>query len=158
MPDQFDLSTTPEEKLVSTAPPPPDDPLQSMQKMDDAVQKNEADTPLDQPEIPCQQKIELTLCTEDGEPFANAPYSVTLADGTVKSGNLDEKGHAVIEHATLKQKDAKIRISSVINDDGTETLKIEVGASVEPNPKDEEQEPPPDVVQPTDLTVPWKPY
>lgn len=145
------------ESTITGPASPSDDPLQSMQKMDEQVQKNESDTPVGQPSTPCQNKIEVTLYTADGEPLANAPYTITLDDGTVKSGTLDDKGYVLIERATLNE-GAQIRVTSVTKDDGTETLKIEVGASVEPNPDDDEKNPRADVVGADDVIVPWEPY
>jgi hypothetical protein len=41
--------------------------------------------------------IEIELVGEDGEPIAGEAYRITLADGTVASGSLDEKGLARLE-------------------------------------------------------------
>ena len=42
--------------------------------------------------------IEIQLVDEDGKPVAGEPYKVTLPDGTVADGTLDNKGSARIEH------------------------------------------------------------
>ncbi|NRR28613.1 type VI secretion system tip protein VgrG [Oxalobacteraceae bacterium] len=44
------------------------------------------------------QAIELNFHYGDLEPVLNAPYKVTFADGTSRSGKLDAKGHARIEN------------------------------------------------------------
>ena len=41
--------------------------------------------------------IEIELVGEDGEPIAGEAYRVTLPDGTVASGTLDEKGLARLD-------------------------------------------------------------
>ncbi|MEO5934816.1 MAG: type VI secretion system Vgr family protein, partial [Duganella sp.] len=44
------------------------------------------------------QAIELNLHYSDLEPVLNAPYKITFADGTSRSGTLDSKGHARLEN------------------------------------------------------------
>lgn len=41
--------------------------------------------------------VEIELKLEDGKPVAGEPYQITLPDGTVASGTLDEKGLARID-------------------------------------------------------------
>jgi hypothetical protein len=41
--------------------------------------------------------IEIQLVGEDNKPIAGEPYKITLPDGTVDSGTLDEKGSARVD-------------------------------------------------------------
>jgi hypothetical protein len=41
--------------------------------------------------------IEVVLQDEDGNPVPGEPYSITLADGTVAEGTLDEKGFVRVD-------------------------------------------------------------
>jgi len=41
--------------------------------------------------------IEIELIGEDDEPIPNKKYKVTLPDGSIKEGNLDQKGWARVE-------------------------------------------------------------
>jgi type VI secretion system secreted protein VgrG len=47
---------------------------------------------------PKKSWIEIQLVDEDGKPVAGEPYRVTLPDGTVADGTLDNKGFARIDH------------------------------------------------------------
>ena len=42
--------------------------------------------------------IELNFQYDDLDGIPNAPYIVTFADGTVRKGTLDDKGHAVLKN------------------------------------------------------------
>ena len=52
-----------------------------------------AGTPADNKQTPVSW-IELVLQDQDGNPVPGEPYSITLPDGTVAEGTLDEKGFA----------------------------------------------------------------
>lgn len=53
--------------------------------------------PGDDPDAPPTTWIEIRLTDEAGSPVAGEPYAVTLADGTVASGTLDEDGLARVD-------------------------------------------------------------
>jgi uncharacterized protein (DUF2345 family) len=55
---------------------------------------NESDNDSDQKKT---HWVEIELKTDAGDPVAGEPYQITLPDGTVASGTLDEKGLARIE-------------------------------------------------------------
>jgi type VI secretion system secreted protein VgrG len=57
--------------------------------------------PTHNPQAPQNQQkthwIEIELVDEDGKPVPGETYAITLPDGSVASGSLDEKGKARVE-------------------------------------------------------------
>ena len=52
---------------------------------------------------PVRHWVEIELKDEDGDPLAKEPYEITLADGTVSAGVLDENGRARLDGVAAGQ-------------------------------------------------------
>ena len=61
------------------------------------TQPSEEDPESEEPEQPQTSWIEIELIGEDDKPIPGEPYRITLPDGTVADGTLDEQGQARVE-------------------------------------------------------------
>jgi type VI secretion system secreted protein VgrG len=69
-------------------------PIKRFKPADSDADASDTDDPTTPPKTGW---IEIVMVGEDGNPISGEPYSITLPDGTVADGTLDEKGLARVE-------------------------------------------------------------
>ena len=92
----------------------------TLQQSGDAADSGFAAKSPHEPTLPCEQKtwVDILLVDAAGEPIPNEEFRLTLPDGTVITGKVDEnglggvdgvvKGEGTLEFPNLNQPDASV--------------------------------------------------
>ncbi|MFN0103823.1 MAG: hypothetical protein ACKV2U_17285 [Bryobacteraceae bacterium] len=153
-----DSGALPEVQAIpSEGPPRPDDPAESLRKMEKRIDAELSPTQYSAPCLPCHRPwIELVLYLDSGEPAAHAPFSLDLPNGGSQSGELDERGYVRIYDVEADPETVDIEVTVLPQMDGPDIYKIYLAPKKPgPEPEGEEDE---DTVELGDVEVPWEPY
>lgn len=104
---------------IKMTPPPSDDPVQSLQAMDQAVANTPPEDECGPPILPCKKPwLELTLFDRDESPVPNAPYTLSLPSGESRSGTLDENGFIHIDNIDADASKLTAEVKVHLDDNG----------------------------------------